>query len=55
MKGIPGFGENAEAARSTHELFMAYVDAGFSRQEALAIIIGMLGSMASAAATQGKR
>lgn len=32
----------AEGAAQGHELFMSYVDAGFTRQEALAILIGIL-------------
>lgn len=32
----------AEGAASLHELFMAYVNAGFSRDEALRITIGII-------------
>ncbi len=34
--------ELAKGAVSAHEMFMAYVDAGFSRPEALQIIVGIL-------------
>lgn len=31
-----------QAAGQMHELFMAYVEAGFTREEALQLLIGML-------------
>lgn len=42
---IPGFGPLAVTAAATHSLFLAYVDAGFKREEALRIIIGIMASM----------
>lgn len=35
-------GQLAEGAAQLHELFMSYVDAGFTRSEALQIIIGII-------------
>jgi hypothetical protein len=32
----------AEGATATHELFMAYVHAGFTREEALQLVISMM-------------
>jgi hypothetical protein len=32
----------AEGAAATHELFMAYVQAGFTREEALQLVISMI-------------
>ena len=43
--------ELAKGAAQAHELFMAYVDAGFTRQEALQIVIGMI---TAGIATQGQ-
>ena len=34
----------AAGAAATHELFLAYVGAGFTRQEALTILIGIIRS-----------
>lgn len=31
-----------QGAIASHEMFMAYVEAGFTREEALAIVIGIL-------------
>lgn len=33
----------AQGAAATHELFRAYVDAGFTEDQALALIIGTIG------------
>jgi hypothetical protein len=49
MRVVSGAGEPAdpmtslaEGAIQTHELFMAYVNAGFTRSEALRIVIGIV-------------
>lgn len=55
MNNAPGFGSNAESAKATHDLFMAYIDAGFSRQEALALIIGILAGAAKAQLPRAKQ
>ena len=36
-----------EMANQTHEMFLAYIEAGFTRFEALQIIIGITSSMAA--------
>lgn len=45
MKNLPSGNDMTalmQGAIATHEMFMAYVEVGFTREEALTIVIGIL-------------
>lgn len=47
MKNLPDANDMTvlmQGAIATHEMFMAYVQAGFTREEALQLVIGVLAS-----------
>lgn len=47
MTGMPQdpIGQSTQAAIQLHEMFLAYIAAGFSRKEALSIVSAMVAAM----------